>query len=231
MTVLDTVEKKILSVVKVSAFAAIAPVLVAIGGFYGYHQVMSAVAAQNEKQSLVLIAMEKQGLSGRLLKVVDEKLGPKIPSETKVDVCNTLIMMCSAKGIPLYLACGLIEVESNWNYLCISSSGAKGLTQVMPAMAKPYLRLERRSDNSNELFNPITSIIVGLSILADFQNQYVESGVTEATNFTFALHSYYWGGNNSATLLGKKDTRVNVPNFSYPIRVMTVAKQYKERGL
>ena len=230
MSVLELLEKKIKSIIKLNAITAIAPILVAAGGFYGYREVMNAVRASDEKQSLVLVAMEKQGLPGKLLKVVDEKLGAKVPVETKVEVCNTLLMMCAAKNIPLHIALGLIEVESGWDVRATSNTGAKGLMQVMPATAKPYLRVERKTVNSDELYNPVTAIIVGLSYLSDLHNSYVELGVSEPANYTFALHSYFWGGNNSATLLGKKDARVNVPNFSYPIRVMTAAKQYKDMG-
>ncbi len=230
MSVLELLEKKTKSIIKLNAITAIAPILVAAGGFYGYREVMEAVKSQNEKQNLVLVAMEKQGLPGKLLKVVDEKLGTKVPAETKVEVCNTLLMMSTAKNIPLHIAMGLIEVESGWDIRATSSCGAKGLTQVMPGTAKPYLRVERRSTSSDELYNPVTSIIVGLSYLSDLHSSYVEMGVSDPTNYTFALHSYFWGGSNSAALLGKKDGRVNVPNFSYPIRVMTVAKQYKDMG-
>jgi len=175
--------------------------------------------------------MEKQGLPGRLLKVVDEKMGDKAPVEVKVDVTNTILMMCSAKGIPVYIACGLIEVESGWNPKAISSCGAKGLTQVMASTAKPYLRVERKSTNSDELYNPVTSVIVGLSYLADLQAQYVELEVTEPNDFTYALHNFFWGGQNTAILLSKKDIKASVPNMAYPIRVLEASKKYKLLGL
>lgn len=229
---LELLEKKAKSIIKLNALAAVAPILVAGAGFYGYQHVMTAIHAQDDKQALVLIAMEKQALPGKLLKVVDEKLGLKVPVETKVDVCNTLLMMCAVKNIPVSVACGLIEVESNWNPMALSPCGAKGLTQVMPATAKPYLRLERKSDNSNELYNPVTSIIVGLSYLADVQSQYIELGVTEPNNFTYALHSFFWGNSGTMLLIGKKtDAKVSVPNLAYPNRVLTAAKEYRTMGL
>jgi soluble lytic murein transglycosylase-like protein len=238
MSVLELFEKKIKSIIRLNVLISIAPILVAGAGFYAYQHVMAAVKSQDDKQTLVLVALEKQGLPGKLLKVVDEKLDeacdakkvPHLPSETKVEVTNTLLMMCAAKNIPLHIAMGLIEVESGWYYKATSNVSAKGLMQVMPATAKPYLRVERKPTDSNELYNPVTAIIVGLSYLADLQAQYVEMEVSEPTNYTFALHSYFWGGSNSAALLGKKDGRVNVPNFSYPLRVMAAAKQYKDMG-
>jgi hypothetical protein len=230
MSVLELFKKEVKSIIRLNVLIAIAPILVAGGGFYAYQHVMTAVKSTDDKQALVLIALEKQGLPGKLLKVVDEKLGTKVPVETKVEVCNTLLMMCAAKNIPLHIALGLIEVESGWDVKATSSVGAKGLMQVMPATAKPYLRIERRPANSDELYNPVTAIIVGLSYFSDLQAQYVEMGVAEPTNYTFALHSYFWGGANSAALLGKKDSRVNVPNFSYPLRVMAASKQYKDMG-
>ena len=229
MSILELFDRKIKSIIKLHAITAIAPLLLAGGCFYGYREVMAAINKQNEKEALVLLALQKQGLSGKLLKVVDEKLGSKVSPEIKVDVCNTILMMCNAKNIPVSIACGLIEVESQWNIKAVSSCGARGLTQVMPAYAKPYLRLERKSDNANELLNPTTSIIVGLSMLADLQAQYVEMGVPDT--MTLALHSFYWGRSNTLTLLGKRDIRVNVPNMAYPLRVYSAAKYYKELGL
>ncbi|MCI4435775.1 MAG: transglycosylase SLT domain-containing protein [Ignisphaera sp.] len=239
MSVLELFEKKIRGIIKLNALTAIlAPILVAGAGVWAYQHVMAELRLAKDNQSLVLVALEKQGLPGKLLKVVDEKLDaacdakeiPHLPSETKVEVTNTLLMMCAAKNIRLNIVLGLIEVESGWYYKATSEVGAKGLMQVMPATAKPYLRVERKPDNPNELYNPVTAIIVGLSYFADLQTQYVDLGVTEPTNYTFALHSYFWGGANSAALLGKKDTRVNVPNFSYPLRVMAASKQYKDMG-
>lgn len=238
MSVLENIEKKALSIIRMNAVNAMVPVIVAGIGVYAYQHLMSAVRVQNDRSALVLVALEKQGLPGKLLKVVNDKLDEAcdakkvahLPTEVKVEVTNTLLMMCSAKEIPLHIAMGLIEVESGWFYKATSNVGAKGLMQVMPATAKPYLRAERKSASSDELYNPNTAIIVGVSYLADLQAQYVELEVTESSNYTFALHSYFWGGNNSAALLGKKDGRVNVPNFSYPLRVMTAAKQYKDMG-
>lgn len=238
MSVLELIEKKAKSLIKLNAVMAIVPMLVAGGVFWIYRDIKHDMKVQNDSQSLVLIALEKQGLPGKLLKVVDEKLDaacdakkvPHLPSETKVEVANTLLMMCTAKNIRLDIAMGLIEVESGWFYKATSEVSAKGLLQVMPATAKPYLRVERKPANSDELYNPTTAIIVGLSYLSDLQAQYVEMGVSEPTNYTFALHSYFWGQSNSAALLGKKDGRVNVPNFSYPLRVMAAAKQYKDMG-
>lgn len=224
MSVLDLLEQKIKSIIKLNAILAITPVLVAGAGFYAYEHVMASIRTQNDKQALILVAMEKQGLPGRLLKVVDEKMGDKAPVEVKVDVTNTILMMCSAKGIPVYIACGLIEVESGWNPKAISSCGAKGLTQVMASTAKPYLRVERKSTNSDELYNPVTSVIVGLSYLADLQAQYVELEVTEPNDFTYALHNFFWGGQNTAILLSKKDIKASVPNMAYPIRVLDTNK-------
>ena len=238
MSVLENIEKKALSIIRMNAVNAMVPVIVAGIGVYAYQHLMSAVKVQSDRSALVLVALEKQGLPGKLLKVVNEKLDEAcdakkvshLPTEVKVEVCNTLLMMCAAKEIPLHIAMGLIEVESGWYYKATSSVGAKGLMQVMPATAKPYLRVERKSATSDELYNPNTAIIVGISYLADLQVQYIDLEVAEAANYTFALHSYFWGGSNSAALLGKKDARVNVPNFSYPIRVMTVSKQYKDMG-
>ena len=238
MSVLELFEKKIKSIIRLNVIIAVGPILACGAGFYAYQHVMAAVKVQDDKQTLVLVALEKQGLPGKLLKVVDEKLDEAcdakkvahLPSETKVDVANTLLMMCAAKNIPLHIAMGLIEVESGWYYKATSNVSAKGLMQVMPATAKPYLRVERKTTSSDELYNPVTAIIVGLSYFADLQAQYVELGKPEMA-LELGLHSYFWGQENTKQLLGIKDARTNVPNMAYPVRVFEASKKYKLLGL
>ena len=83
---LELFEKKIKSIIKLNALIGLATILIVGGGFYSYNHAMNIISTQGDKQNLILIAMEKQGLPGKLLKVVDEKMGTMAPVEVKVDV-------------------------------------------------------------------------------------------------------------------------------------------------
>jgi hypothetical protein len=139
--------------------------------------------------------------------------------------------LADLKKIDVSLICGLIDVESNWNPDIVSEANAKGLMQVLPSTARPYLRIERIDYKESILFDPVTNVIVGISLLADLHAAHMEAGYEKEGSYEISLHSYFWGQSNTAMLYGKKDSRVNTPNMSYPIRVMERAKFYKEKGL
>jgi len=166
-----------------------------------------------------------------LLKIIDEKMGMLATIPTKVALTQTIYSLATVKKIPLHLICGLIEVESSWNPNLTSKANAKGLMQTLPMYARPYLRSEKIEYNPDKLFDPIVSAIVGIEMLADIHDSYVEVGKEKPDDFTLTLHSYFWGQSNTLLLFGMKDGRVNVPNLSYPMRVFEAAKFYKERGL
>jgi len=166
-----------------------------------------------------------------LLKIIDEKLGTKATIKTKVLLTQTIISMCDLKKIDLPMVCGLIDVESSWNPEITSEANAKGLMQVLPSTARSYLRLERIDYKENILYDPVINIIVGISYIADLHAAHMEAGFEKEGSYDLSLHSYFWGQSNTAMLYGRKDSRVNTPNMSYPIRVMERAKLYKEKGL
>lgn len=166
-----------------------------------------------------------------LLKTVDEKLGSKCSIQTKVQVAQTIHSLATIKRIPIHLICGLIETESEWTPSVVSGANAKGLMQILPGTARPYLRSERIDYGPEVLFDPIVNVTVGISLLADLHAGHVEAGKEKEDDFSVTLHSYFWGTANTAQLYGAKDGRVNVPNMSYPMRVLAKAKVYKEKGL
>lgn len=165
-----------------------------------------------------------------LLKVLDGKL-PNLPIDTKVQLAKIIYDMSQLKQVPISIICGLAEVESQWTPDIVSPAGAQGLIQVMPIYARPYLR-EKGLNYKPDIFkDPVINVMVGISMLRDFQDEHVERGRTDGSNWTFALHTYLWGPSNSNQIFGKTDQRVNVPNMAYPQRVLDAAKKYKDMGL
>jgi hypothetical protein len=197
-------------------------------GFYKMNQKVDEVIVSNKVIQAFALKSSQQTT---LLKIIDEKMGTRATIKSKVLLTQTIISICDLKKIDVSLACGLIDVESNWNPDITSEANAKGLMQVLPSTARSYLRLERIDYKESTLYDPVINVIVGLSFLADLHAAHVEAGYEKEDSYEISLHSYFWGQSNTAMLYGKKDSRVNTPNMSYPIRVMERSKFYKEKGL
>jgi len=115
--------------------------------------------------------------------------GPSFdPSSPSLDLMITKSMLWAAAvkhNVNPYLVMGLAWHESGWNESAISSAGAVGIMQVMPATAAsdgPAL-LGRRVD----LRDPQDNIDVGTAILKNNLDHY-------GGNLADALVAYYAGG-------------------------------------
>lgn len=175
--------------------------------------------SQREHMDLVM-ALSKSGEEASLLKVIDEKMN--VPMETKVNLARTITTLCTAKRLPVDLMCGVIDVETGgtWNPRLVSPKGARGLLQVMPATGRVYLRAERvdPSDIMESLMDPVTSALVGISVLADYHEQAVLFRQEASTDYGMALALYNEGPKAS----GISD---------YSRAVLEAAKKYKARGV
>lgn len=200
-------------------------IVVFVGGFKIWNKMIDI----DHINKLALTNYTENNKKNILLKLIDTNT--KIPVEQKVKLRDTIYDLCYIKNIPLSLICGLIEVESEWNPSALSEANAKGLFQILPSTAKPYLRYEKIDYAEDTLFDPVVSAIVGISYLYDLQSGHVESGKTKKDDYTLCLHSYFWGVHATYELYGKKDMRVNVPNMSYPMRVLETTKKYQTMGL
>lgn len=201
-----------------------------VGGLVAYLHLMDSNKKVVETNEMVRRLFFKTNEHTVLLKVISDKM-PNTPVETRVKLADTIVSVSRVRGVPIHLVCGLIEVESGWKAEIKSPANAKGLMQVLPSTAFPYLRAERINYSDNTLFDPVVNVVVGISLLADLHQGHMEAEKEKADDYTISLHSYFWGTNNTAQLYGKTDNRVNVPNMAYPERVKTAMKVYKEMGL
>lgn len=198
----------------------------AFGGYYGVKEVQE----NKRERKLILESMAKVNKKVILQQIVAEKMSGA-PVETVVAIADRLYERTQVYNMDLAMVCGMIEVESHWDPNAISNVGAKGLMQIMPATARPYLSLNQLGYSDKVLYNPLINITVGLASLYDVHQQYIELGVEKESEYMFSLNTYFWGQGNVSVLLGKKDARVNGPNFAYAKRVMDASKFYKDKGL
>ena len=106
-----------------SIISALVSVLVVLAGLFGAYTMIRN--AQKDHMELV-VALSQNNQEAILLKIVDEKTS--LPMETKVLIARTLRNMVTVKQIPLFLACGIIHVETggSWRTDLISTAGAVG---------------------------------------------------------------------------------------------------------
>jgi soluble lytic murein transglycosylase-like protein len=84
------------------------------------------------------------------------------------DLAASIVDVASAEGIDPELAFRLVKLESDFNVRATSPVGAIGLTQVMPATARFYVKAITREG----LYEPSTNLRVGFRYLRGLVRQY-----------------------------------------------------------
>lgn len=84
------------------------------------------------------------------------------------DLAGQIVDVASAEGIDPELAFRLVKLESEFNVRATSPVGAIGLTQVMPATARYYVKNITRE----KLYDPNTNLRVGFRYLRGLVNEY-----------------------------------------------------------
>lgn len=84
------------------------------------------------------------------------------------DLAERIHDAARAEGVPTRLAFGLVRVESRFDSAAVSSAGALGLTQVMPATARGVEPEVERE----ELFRAETNLRIGMRYLRGLLDRY-----------------------------------------------------------
>ena len=83
-------------------------------------------------------------------------------------LAGNIVDVASAEGIDPELAFRLVKLESDFNVHATSPVGAVGLTQVMPATAKYYVK----DVTKEKLYDPQTNLRVGFRYLRGLVDEY-----------------------------------------------------------
>jgi soluble lytic murein transglycosylase-like protein len=86
----------------------------------------------------------------------------------RADLATNILDVASSEGIDPELAFRLVKLESDFNPRATSPVGAIGLTQVMPATARFYVK----GITAEGLYDPNTNLRVGLRYLRGLVKQY-----------------------------------------------------------
>ena len=84
------------------------------------------------------------------------------------DLAGDIVDVAQAEGIDPELAFRLVKLESDFNVRATSPVGAVGLTQVMPATARYFVKGITR----DRLYDPQTNLRVGFRYLRGLVNEY-----------------------------------------------------------
>ena len=86
----------------------------------------------------------------------------------RADLATTILDVASAEGIDPELGFRLVKLESDFNPRATSPVGAIGLTQVMPATARYYVK----GITADGLYDPGTNLRVGFRYLRGLVKEY-----------------------------------------------------------
>jgi hypothetical protein len=209
----------------------------AVGAYVMFMNHRDAEATREDVRVLkaYVVTMNQQTI---LMNVINEnlrvnktdKLGTA-PIDMKVATAKMMYDMATLEKVPIHILCAIAEVESGWNTTAVSASGCEGLLQVTPAYARLCLQAKGLDYKTNIWFDPVVNVMCGVKMLANMQAEHVEKGRTDPNTWVLAIHSYFWGPASTCLLFGKTDRRVDVPNMSYPQRVLDASRKYKDMGL
>jgi len=86
---------------------------------------------------------------------------------SRFEIKQMVMSEASRSRVPVSLAMAVAKVESDFNARALSSAGARGVMQIMPATAQKEFGV-----NPDRLWNPETNIRLGVQFLEQLYDQY-----------------------------------------------------------
>ena len=85
----------------------------------------------------------------------------------RTEVKRIVVEEARKSRVPPALAMAVAKVESNFNDRALSSAGARGVMQIMPATGRGVFKVE-----ASELWKPRSNVQLGISFLDQLRRQY-----------------------------------------------------------
>jgi hypothetical protein len=143
-----------------------------------------------------------------------------------VSVGSAIMKSSKLYNIPPSLILAIIQKESHFNPTAVSSVGAIGLMQVLPATALPYLRASHTQYTSIQeaLMDPVTNLRVATAYLAD-----LHAGMAPDDGFRYSLTAYNYGERKTREYLAK--IPVEPVSWAYATSIMRTQKDIQPEGV
>lgn len=133
----------------------------------------------------------------------------------RVEIKRIVINEAAQSNVPVPLALAVAKVESDFNARALSSAGARGVMQIMPATGQQEFGL-----TADQLWNPRTNIRTGIRFLEQLHRQYGQ-------RWDLALSHY-----NGGTLKGRgARARAHSYTRKYVANVFRWRDVYSEQSL
>lgn len=88
-----------------------------------------------------------------------------------LEVADVVMDEAKASRVPVHMVLGIMSLESEFNPSAVSSEGARGLMQVMPAVWNQYVSTEPLQGKSSR-HNPALNVRIAVRYLGDLIKQY-----------------------------------------------------------
>jgi len=142
-------------------------------------------------------------------------------SETETEeLASTIDEEARAHRFEPGLVLAVIHVESGFDPFAVSSAGAFGLMQILPATGKELAdRLGVHWKGTPTLFDPITNVKLGVAYLEELRDRFGD--------IRTALAAYNWGPGH----IGRRLRRGRAVPVGYPNRVLDNYTEYAHSSL
>lgn len=166
-------------------------------------------------QAEVKRAQEISGIHSLLLADETDLSGPSV-----TEAARAIWEESKKHALDPMLVLALIKLESRFRHRAVSSRGARGLMQLMPAVAAALVA-EAAPGNwhgGNSLDDPVINIKLGVFYLAQLQDRFGD--------WEIALTAYNWGPTWVQSIIERK---LALP-LAYAKKVLSISNDYRRRG-
>lgn len=153
-------------------------------------------SSDNENSEMMnkIIALEREMYLNNLVQYIEFESEIIIPEYIDLKYVEYMYNLSIELEIPARTTFRLVYKESNFRDTVVSPVGAQGLMQLMPETRKMYQEL-LRTDTLN-LDKNQEDIYIGLNLLTDLYDFWVERGNSEKYSWKLSLASYNAGKGN-----------------------------------
>lgn len=180
-------------------------------------RVLEIEARMDVQQEVVLSMLDAADFRISVSKLIYMRAGGQLKasqvSEISVQIAEAYMRNPAMRPS---LVLSVIEQESSYRPGCVSPKGARGLMQVMPTTARPYLRELGYDADTELLFDPIINTRVGIAYLEDLMSQYNGNEVA-------AINAYFWGPRNVNKMI---EDKAQLASLKYGLDVLRRARTF-----
>ena len=189
----------------------------------------------NKQQDLIIQSHDQQlpyvAEYTVLVEQLAERAEGRMGAEDVVRVARIIMEQCALNkdiGLTPDKVMAMIERESGFDPAAVSSAKAYGLMQVIQETSLIHLPdLGYNRFRVEIIMDPVTNVEVGIRELVRLRRYWLEEG---KDNWTYAIHSFFWGTRNTWALLTTKG-RASLPSLEYAVGVLELANGWRERGV